>query len=64
MQTHSEKTVFFDERVNDYKLFPRDFDDFVKGSLGICIEDRKQREPEKLEYRPEYDFKVHSIRSC
>lgn len=45
------ENCLFDERINDYKLFPRDFDDFVKTSLGICIEDRKKREQEELEYR-------------
>ena len=39
------------KKVNDYKLFPREFDDFVKQSLGLPIENREYRGEEELEYR-------------
>ncbi len=40
-----------EKKVNDYKLFPREFDDFIKQSLGLPIESRERRPEEELEFR-------------
>ena len=40
-----------DKKINDYKLFPQEFDDFVKQSLGLPVEDRKYRGQEEIEFR-------------
>lgn len=40
-----------EKKVNDYKLFPREFDDFIKQSLGLPIESREDRYQEELEFR-------------
>jgi hypothetical protein len=39
------------KKVNDYKLFPREFDDFIKQSLGIPIDNLERRGEEELEFR-------------
>lgn len=39
------------KKVNDYKLFPREFDDFIKQNLGLPVEDREYRDGEEIEYR-------------
>lgn len=39
------------KKVNDYKLFPREFDDFIKRKLGLPVEDREYRGEEEIEYR-------------
>lgn len=39
------------ERVNDYKLFPPEFDYYVKKSLGIPVQELEIREQEEIEYR-------------
>lgn len=40
-----------EKKVNDYKLFPREFDDFIKQSLGLPVENRETRDQEELEFR-------------
>jgi len=40
-----------EKKVNDYKLFSREFDDFVKQSLGIPIDNVERRGEEELEFR-------------
>jgi hypothetical protein len=40
-----------EKKVNDYKLFPREFDDFIKQSLGIPIDNLERRGEEELEFR-------------
>lgn len=40
-----------DKKINDCKLFPQEFDDFVKQSLGLPVEDRKYRGQEEIEFR-------------
>jgi predicted nucleotidyltransferase len=39
------------QKVNDYKLFPLEFDHFVKTKLGIQVTSLEQRVDEELEYR-------------
>lgn len=39
------------QRVNDYKLFPLEFDHFVKTKLGISAPSLETRRNEELEYR-------------
>jgi hypothetical protein len=39
------------KKVNDYKLFPKEFDDFIKQSLGIPIDTFERRGEEELEFR-------------
>lgn len=40
-----------EKKINDYKLFPREFDDFVKQSLGLPVEEREDRYEEEIEFR-------------
>jgi predicted nucleotidyltransferase len=40
-----------EKKVNDYKLFPQEFDDFIKKSLGLPLESRERRPEEELEFR-------------
>ncbi|MEQ9370845.1 MAG: hypothetical protein RIG63_17740 [Coleofasciculus chthonoplastes F3-SA18-01] len=40
-----------EKKVNDYKLFPREFDDFIKQRLGLPVENRERRSQEELEFR-------------
>jgi hypothetical protein len=40
-----------DQRVNDYKLFPRSFDHFVKSRLGIDVQPPEIVEQQELEFR-------------
>lgn len=40
-----------DHKVNDYKLFPRTFDHFVKSRLGIEVQPPELLEQEELEFR-------------
>lgn len=40
-----------DQKVNDYKLFPRAFDHFVKSRLGIEVQPPEVVEQEELEFR-------------
>lgn len=48
-----------EKKVNDYKLFPREFDDFIKQNLGLPIESREDRCQEELEFRnSEYIEKI------
>lgn len=46
-----KENCLFDEKVNDYKLFPLGFDHFVKYKLGIHTQDLKARKDEEIEYR-------------
>jgi len=46
-----KENCLFDEKVNDYKLFPLEFDNFVKNKLGIQTKDLDIRESEEIEYR-------------
>lgn len=45
-----ENCLFFD-RIGDYKLYPRQFDKFVKERLGIIASDTDKRAQEEVEYR-------------
>lgn len=40
-----------DQKVNDYKLFPRSFDIFVKAKLGVAAPHLETLEQEELEFR-------------
>jgi hypothetical protein len=40
-----------DNKVNDYKTFPREFDFFVKTKLGVHTEPLEQRASEELDFR-------------
>jgi hypothetical protein len=40
-----------EKKVNDYKLFPKEFDDFIKQSLGLPVENRENRSGEEIEFR-------------
>jgi hypothetical protein len=40
-----------EKKVNDYKLFPREFDDFIKQRLGLPIESKEDKNREELEFR-------------
>jgi len=40
-----------EKKINGYKLFPREFDDFVKRKLGLNVEDREHKYQEELEFR-------------
>ena len=40
-----------EKKVNDYKLFPREFDDFIKQSLGVPVDNVERRGGEELEFR-------------
>jgi hypothetical protein len=40
-----------EKKINDYKLFPQEFDDFVKRKLGLNVEDREHKYQEELEFR-------------
>lgn len=40
-----------EKKVNDYKLFPREFDDFIKQSLGLPVENREINYQEEIEFR-------------
>ncbi|NES91269.1 hypothetical protein [Okeania sp. SIO2B9] len=46
-----KENCLFEEKVNDYKLFPREFDHFVKNKLGIQTQDLEVRGEEEIEYR-------------
>ncbi|NET24991.1 hypothetical protein [Okeania sp. SIO1I7] len=46
-----QENCLFEEKVNDYKLFPREFDHFVKNKLGIQTQDLEVRWEEEIEYR-------------
>lgn len=46
-----QENCLFDEKINDYKLFPPEFDDYVKTCLGISIENRETKIQEEIEYR-------------
>lgn len=39
------------EKVNDYKLFPVEFEHFVKSRVGVQIDSLEMREQEDIEYR-------------
>jgi hypothetical protein len=40
-----------EKKVNDYKLFPREFDDYIKQRLELPVENREIRREEELEFR-------------
>ncbi|WP_068817069.1 nucleotidyltransferase [Phormidesmis priestleyi] len=40
-----------EKKVNDYKLFPREFDDFIKQRLGLPVENREINYQEEIEFR-------------
>ncbi len=40
-----------DKKVNDYKLFPLDFDRLIKEKLGIPVENREILESQNIEFR-------------
>lgn len=40
-----------DQRINDYKLFPRTFDHFVKSRLGVEVQHPEIVEQQELEFR-------------
>lgn len=46
-----KENCLFDERVNDYKLFPLEFDYFIKSKLGIATPNIEHREKEELDIR-------------
>ncbi len=46
-----EDNCLLGQRVNDYKLFPIEFDHFVKTKLGVSVPPLKVREKEELEFR-------------
>jgi hypothetical protein len=51
---HSESfrdNCLLKKKVNDYKLFPREFNDFIKQRLGIPIDNLERRGEEELEFR-------------
>ncbi|NES80469.1 MAG: nucleotidyltransferase domain-containing protein [Moorea sp. SIO2B7] len=53
-ELHSDSfrdNCLLEKKVNDYKLFPKEFDDFVKQKLGIAIEGREHKSEEELEFR-------------
>lgn len=46
------------KKVNDYKLFPREFDTFIKHRLGLSVENREGRE---LRYKEEIEFRKATV---
>jgi hypothetical protein len=40
-----------EKKVNDYKLFPRKFDIYIKQKLGLPVENIEYKEEEELEFR-------------
>ncbi len=46
-----EENCLFAEKINDYKLFPIEFDQFVKQKLGLQIDKLEKRTEEEIEYR-------------
>ncbi|NJL04022.1 MAG: nucleotidyltransferase domain-containing protein [Chloroflexaceae bacterium] len=46
-----EDNCLLDQRVNDYKLFPVEFDHFIKTKLGVKLHPRELRPKEELEFR-------------
>ena len=46
-----EDNCLLGEKINDYKLFPPEFDYFVKKSLGVPVLELDVREQEDLEFR-------------
>jgi hypothetical protein len=40
-----------EKKVNDYKLFPREFDDYIKQRLELPVENGERRGEEELEFR-------------
>lgn len=45
------ENCLFDEKVNDYKLFPPEFDYYVKSKLGIQAKKPESREREEIDFR-------------
>src|SRR5262249_10290808 len=45
-----QDNCLLDRKINDYKLFPLEFDHFVKTRLGVRLPPLEQREREELEY--------------
>ncbi len=45
------ENCLFDEKVNDYKLFPQEFDYYVKSKLGIQAEEPESRDREEIDFR-------------
>ncbi len=46
-----QDNCILDQKVNDYKLFPIEFDHFVKINLGLKLPPLEQREDQELEFR-------------
>ena len=46
-----EVYCLLEKKVNDYKLFPREFDTYIKQKLGIPVENIEYKEEEKIEFR-------------
>ncbi|MGI0492450.1 hypothetical protein ACN4EG_11750 [Alkalinema pantanalense CENA528] len=40
-----------EKKVNDYKLFPKEFDNFIKQSLSLPVESSENRPEEEIEFR-------------
>jgi len=39
------------KKINDYKLFPKEFDNFIKQSLGLPVENSACRQEQEVEFR-------------
>ncbi len=52
-----KENCLFEDKVNDYKLFPLEFDYFVKNKLGIQTQNLKVIEGEEIEYRRDTIYK-------
>ena len=53
-QLHADSfrdNCLLEKKVNDYKLFPREFDMYIKQKLGLPIENIEYKEKEELEFR-------------
>lgn len=51
-----KENCLFEDKVNDYKLFPLEFDHFVKCKLGIQTKALEIRAEEEIEYRDKTIF--------
>ncbi|MBD1887275.1 hypothetical protein [Microcoleus vaginatus] len=45
-----KENCIFEDKINDYKLFPLEFDYFVKSKLGIKTQDLEIRETQEIAY--------------
>ena len=51
-----KENCIFEDKINDYKLFPLEFDYFVKSKLGIKTQDLEIIENQEIEYRQKTIF--------